>query len=347
MKLEAALNGIPIISALTGKPVWPLPIWLMRQAGRYLPEYRVLRAKAGSFWTMCMTPELAAEVTFQPIKRFDFDAAIIFSDILTIPAALGQQVRIEDGVGPVLMPFPGTAKLVRDETALLPVYDALRIVRAGLAPAKALIGFAGAPWTLVSYMLGENGSPEERRNNVRAVSRKAEFHTLMNILTETVTDHLVAQANAGANIVQIFDSWAGGLRDEEFNDFVVAPTKMVVSGIRRRAPAAKVIGFPRAASHKQYMAYMRETDVDGLSIDTGTSIEWAARELGGAVTVQGNLDPEFLVVGGAALDAAAAKIVQASRGIPFIFNLGHGVLPQTPLAHVERLVKRVRKLSAP
>src|ERR1700741_52462 len=238
MKLEAALNGIPIISALPGNPVWPLPIWLMRQAGRYLPEYRVLRAKAGSFWIMCMTPELAAEVTFQPIKRFDFDAAIIFSDILTIPAALGQQVRIEDGIGPVLMPFPGTAQLVRDETALLPVYDALRIVRAGLAPAKALIGFAGAPWTLVSYMLGENGSPEERRNNVRAVSRKAEFHTLMNILTETVTEHLVAQANAGANIVHIFDSWAGGLRDEEFNDFVVGPTKMIVSGIRRRAPAA-------------------------------------------------------------------------------------------------------------
>jgi uroporphyrinogen decarboxylase len=315
----------------------------MRQAGRYLPEYRELRAKAGSFWALCMNPELSAEVTLQPIGRFDFDAAIVFSDILTIPASFGQEVRVEEGTGPRLAAYPGIGK--RQPEVLAPVYETLARVREALAAEKALIGFAGAPWTLATYMLGENGTPGERLSRTRAGAKHV-LPDLMIALTDAVTQHLVEQVRAGADVVQLFDSWAGGLSDDEFARWVVAPAKAIVAGLRQAEPDARIIGFPRGVSAAQYATYVRGTAVDGISIDTATSIHWAADELD-TVTCQGNLDPDVLVAGGPVLDAAIAAIVAASADRPFIFNLGHGVLPPTPPENVAHLVKRVRDLSAP
>jgi uroporphyrinogen decarboxylase len=335
-----------LLAVLEGDKARPLPVWLMRQAGRYLPEYRALRTKAGSFWTLCMNPELSAEVTLQPIERFDFDAAIVFSDILTIPAALGQIVRIEEGVGPRLAMYPGNTKLgAPDMAALGPVYETLGIVRTKLAADKALIGFAGAPWTLATYMLGENGAPGERLARARAQARSG-LPALLEVLTSTVTAHLAEQVRAGADVVQIFDSWAGGLNDQEFANWVIAPTKAIVSGLAGAAPKVKIIGFPRGVTTAQYATYVRETGVHGVSIDTPTSLSWALNELPN-VTCQGNLDPDVLVAGGPVLDRAIESIVAASADRPFIFNLGHGVLPETPSAHVQHLVTKVRELSAP
>jgi uroporphyrinogen decarboxylase len=321
-------------------------MWLMRQAGRYLPEYRALRAKAGSFWTLCMNPELSAEVTLQPIERFDFDAAIVFSDILTIPASLGQEVRIEDGAGPRLGMYRGCAKLGQpDEAVLKPVYEALGLVRQWLVPEKALIGFAGAPWTLATYMLGENGSPGERLARTRARA-KDELPGLIERLAKAVTAHLTRQIRAGADVVQLFDSWAGGLTDQEFSDWVISPTKTIVGGLLEAEPNAKIIGFPRGVTPAQYTSYVGSTGIHGVSIDTPTSLSWALSELTD-VTCQGNLDPDVLVAGGPVLDGAIEGIVATADARPFIFNLGHGVLPETPPAHVKHLVTRVRALSTP
>jgi uroporphyrinogen decarboxylase len=344
--MKKALSHSKLVAALEGDKSTPLPVWLMRQAGRYLPEYRAVRTKAGSFWALCMNPELSAEVTLQPIERFDFDAAIVFSDILTIPASMGQAVRVEEGTGPRLAMFPGSAKLgLPDRAALRPVYETLGIVRAKLPCEKALIGFAGAPWTLATYMLGENGSPGERLARAR-VQAKNELPALLEVLTSIVTAHLAEQVRAGADVVQIFDSWAGGLSDEEFATWVIAPTKAIVSGLSKAAPKAKVIGFPRGVKPAQCAAYVRETGVNGVSVDTATSISWAVSELAN-VTCQGNLDPDVLVAGGPVLDRAVESIVAAAAGHPFIFNLGHGILPETPPPHVQHLVAKVRGLSAP
>lgn len=334
-----------LVRTLNKDAVRPLPVWLMRQAGRYLPEYKALRAKAGSFWSLCMNPELAAEVTLQPIERFDFDAAIVFSDILTVPSALGQEVRIEDGAGPRLAVYPvkGVDAAIVNRGALSPVYETLKAVRVKLPAVKALIGFAGAPWTLATYMLGENGTPGERLARARA---HAGLDRLLDTLVATVSAHLTAQIEAGADVVQIFDSWAAGLSDEEFARLVIAPTRATVSFIHNRAPYAHIIGFPRGVTPAQYMAYATETGVDGVSIDTATSLGWAIDALSN-VTCQGNLDPDVLVAGGPVMESAIDNIVGASAGRPFIFNLGHGVLPETPAANVARLVKRVRELSAP
>ena len=324
----------------------PPPIWVMRQAGRYLPEYRAMRAKAGSFWTMCMTPELAVEVTLQPIRRFDFDAAILFSDILVIPFALGQNVRFEEGEGPVLDKFAGLESLVRDETVwaekLAPVYAAMRETRKGLASEKALIGFAGAPWTLAAYMLEGRGSPDQRAAKLFAYQDPDSFKRLLDALCDAVAWHLLRQIDAGANVVQLFDSWAGGLTDKAFADWVVAPNKRIVAAIRKVRPAAKIIGFPRATSQAGYELYAKEVGVDAVSIDTATPLGWAAKTLGPRVAVQGNLDPIALIAGGHALDSAVDRILEATEGVPFIFNLGHGVLPETPLDHMAQMIERVR-----
>ena len=241
-----------LLAVLDRKPVRPAPIWLMRQAGRYLPEYQATRKQAGSFWTMCMTPELAVEVTLQPIRRFDFDAAILFSDILVVPFALGQVVRFEDGIGPVLDAFPGLDRLVRDEAVwaekLAPIYEAMRRTRAALAANKTMIGFAGAPWTLAAYMLEGKGSPDQRAAKLAAYRNPAEFAQLLEILADAVAWHLIRQFEAGADVVQIFDSWAGGLPAKEFADWVIAPNKRVVALVRRAIPHAPIIGFPRAAT---------------------------------------------------------------------------------------------------
>ena len=326
--MNKVVRDSSLLAVLNRKAVHPAPIWLMRQAGRYLPEYQATRKQAGSFWTMCMTPELAVEVTLQPIRRFDFDAAILFSDILVVPFALGQGVRFEDGIGPVLEVFPGFDRLVRNETVwaekLQPVYDAMRLTRTALAPDKAMIGFAGAPWTLAAY-----------RN-------PGEFTKLLNVLADMVAWHLIRQFQAGADVVQIFDSWAGGLPAREFADWVVAPNKRVVATVRRAIPDAPIIGFPRAATQTGYEAYAIETGVSAVSVDTAASMQWAVSALGSRVALQGNLDPIALIAGGEALDRAVDGILKEARETPFIFNLGHGVLPETPLAHVAQLVARVR-----
>ena len=335
-----------LLSVLSRNVEHPPPIWLMRQAGRYLPEYQATRKRAGSFWTMCMTPELAVEVTLQPIRRFDFDAAILFSDILVVPFALGQAVRFEDGVGPVLEGFPGQDRLVRDEAVwaekLAPVYDAMGQTRAALARNKAMIGFAGAPWTLAAYMLEGKGSPDQRAAKLAAYRDPMGFSNLLEILAEMVAWHLIRQFQAGADVVQIFDSWAGGLPAQEFSDWVVTPNKRVADIVRRAIPNAPIIGFPRAATQTGYESYAAETGVSAVSLDTAASLRWAVHAMGARTTLQGNLDPIALIAGGDALNRAVDGILSDTRGTPFIFNLGHGVLPETPLAHVAQLVSRVR-----
>jgi uroporphyrinogen decarboxylase len=321
----------------------------MRQAGRYLPEYRAVRAKAGSFWTMCMTPELAVEVTLQPIRRFDLDAAILFSDILVIPYALGQAVRFEDGKGPLLDAFPGQEQLVRDEAVwqskLTPVYEALRTTRQQLARDKAMIGFAGAPWTLVAYMLEGQSSSDQRAAKLAGYRDPQSLANILNLLADAVAWHLVRQLQSGADVVQIFDSWAGGLTEQQFRDWVIVPNRRVVQGVRKHFPHAPIIGFPRAATQQGYEAYAAEAGVDAISIDTATSMHWAAATLGRKTALQGNLDPIALIAGGAALEAAVDRILRDSEGVPLIFNLGHGVLPETPPEHVGAVVARVRGLA--
>ena len=344
--MKNAQSKSSLLRVLNAEPVHPAPVWLMRQAGRYLPEYQATRKKAGSFWTMCMTPELAVEVTLQPIKRFDFDAAILFSDILVVPFALGQAVRFEDGHGPMLDRFGGVDGLVMDASVwqerLAPVYTAMREMRARLAPDKALIGFAGAPWTLAAYMLEGKGSPDQRAAKLSAYRDPAGFAKLLNALADAVAWHLIRQLEAGADVVQIFDSWAGGLPEQQFADWVIAPNARVVALVRKEIPNAKIIGFPRAATQTGYEAYAAQTGVDGLSIDTAGSMKWAAKAFGGRFALQGNLDPIALIAGGDALDRAVDHILVATKNVPFIFNLGHGILPETPLEHVAQLIARVR-----
>jgi uroporphyrinogen decarboxylase len=335
-----------LLAVLKKNVVRPAPVWLMRQAGRYLPEYQAIRRQAGSFWTMCMSPDLAVEVTLQPIRRFDLDAAILFSDILVVPFALGQDVRFEDGRGPVLGAFAGREKLIRDEAVwaskLKPVYEAMSATRQGLSADKALIGFAGAPWTLAAYMLEGESSSDQRAAKLAGYRDPKGFAELLNILADTVAWHLVKQLQAGANVVQIFDSWAGGLPDKWFQDWVVAPNKRVVEGVRKVFPDAPIIGFPRAATQQGYEAYAAQTGVNAVSVDTATPIRWAASALGGKLAIQGNLDPIALIAGGKALDDAVDRILADTAGVPLIFNLGHGVLPETPPDHVARVVERVR-----
>ena len=335
-----------LLETLDRKALFPPPLWMMRQAGRYLPEYREVRARAGSFWTMCTTPELATEVTLQPIWRFGFDAAIIFSDILVIPFALGVAVSFEEGGGPKLSPICDAGTLERSlqnaEQKLSFVYEALRLARQMLGSSTPLLGFAGAPWTLASYIAAGGGGDEQKAARLWAYRDPAGFQALIDILVESVSGHLIHQLGAGADAVQLFDSWATGLPPEEFSRWVVEPTKRIVANIRTADPHARIIGFPRGATLKGYEHYMRETGVDGLSLGTAVPIDWAVDTLGTKVALQGNLDPLALVAGGSALAGGVERILDATREVPFIFNLGHGVLPETPIEHVEELVRLVR-----
>ena len=344
--MDKEVSASRLVNVLRRKVVRPAPVWLMRQAGRYLPEYKAVRAQAGSFWTMCMSPVLAVEVTLQPIRRFDLDAAILFSDILVVPHALGQAVSFEDGRGPVLGEFPGRNKLVGDEHVwqqkLAPVYEAMARTRAELAKDKPLIGFAGAPWTLTAYMLEGESSSDQRAAKLAGYRDPSEFAALLDLLADAVAWHLVHQLKAGADVVQIFDSWAGGLPHQQFLDWVVRPNKRVVDGVRKVFPNAPIIGFPRATTQTGYEAYAASTGVDGVSIDTSASMRWAASALGGKVAIQGNLDPIALIAGGKTLDDAVDRVLEDTAGVPLIFNLGHGVLPETPPDHVARVVARVR-----
>lgn len=318
----------------------------MRQAGRYLPEYRDLRAKAGSFWTMATTPELAAEITMQPIARFGFDAAIIFSDILVVPFALGCDVTYDEGIGPKLTPVNNIDVLERDagiwQRKLAPAYAALRLVRQKLDPGKALLGFAGAPWTLASYMVEGGGSPDQRAAKLWGYRDAKAFAEFLEIIGDSVAQHLIAQLDAGADAVQIFDSWASGLPEVQFDDWVIAPTKRIVEKVRVAHPKAKVIGFPRATTLHGYEAFVRETGVDVVSLDTSVPMDWAVEHLSPHAILQGNLDPIALVAGGTAVKDTVSRILKSTREAAFVFNLGHGILPETPPQHVADLVALVR-----
>ena len=332
----------PLLAALQGQSVQPVPLWLMRQAGRYLPEYRQLRERAGGFLDLCLTPELAAEATLQPIRRFGFDGAILFSDILVIAKALDRAVTFRDGDGPSLPALTDVDGLAAqpDASVLRPVYAALGKVKASLPAATTLLGFAGGPWTVAAYVIDGGGRTQFTKARGLAQDNPAALDAIIGRLSDATAAHLIAQFEAGADAVQIFDSWVGLLPPEQFRRFVIAPTQRIVAAIRARYPQAPIIGFPRNAG-VLYEPYFAETGVSALCIDQDVPLP-QARKLQAQGPVQGNLDPAVLVAGGAALDRAVGDILAALGQRPFVFNLGHGILPETPLAHVERLVRLVR-----
>ena len=336
----------PFIEVLSGRRQKVPPIWMMRQAGRYLPEYRELRAKAGSFLDLCFTPEFATEVTLQPIRRFAFDAAIIFSDILVIPYALGRAVRFEAGEGPRLDPLDnpeqvGTLASTADFSKLEPVYEALRRVRGELAPDIALIGFCGAPWTVATYMVAGQGTPDQAPARMMAYRHPDAFSKIIDVLVENSIQYLLGQLKAGADCLQIFDTWAGVLPPREFQRWSIDPARRIVEGVRREVPDAKIIGFPRGAG-AQLPAYVETTGVNAVSIDWAAEPAMIREQVQTRVAVQGNLDPLALIAGGAALDRAVDDVLDNYAKGRLIFNLGHGIQPETPIAHVEQMVKRVR-----
>jgi uroporphyrinogen decarboxylase len=319
----------------------------MRQAGRYLPEYRALREKAGDFLTLCFTPELAAEVTLQPVRRFGFDAAILFSDILVIPHALGQLVRFTAGEGPQLNPITDRQTLTRlklelDHSVLAPVYEAIRQVKASLAPNVALLGFCGAPWTVASYMIAGQGTPDQQPARMFAYGDPEAFSGLIDKLVDASVSYLIRQLQAGVDAVQIFDTWAGVLPAEELARWCIGPTQRIIAKVRSHVPGAKVIGFPRGIG-AGLLRYVEDVPIDAVGLDWTADLAFVRDQIQWRVPVQGNLDPLALLAGGAALDRGVDNILKAFSERPFIFNLGHGILPQTPIAHVEQMLERVRR----
>jgi uroporphyrinogen decarboxylase len=336
----------PFLEVLSGRRQPVPPLWMMRQAGRYLPEYREVRAKAGGFLDLCFTPEFAVEVTLQPIRRFAFDAAIIFSDILVIPYALGRDVRFEAGEGPRLDPLDtpdkvGTLSSTGDFTKLEPVFEALRRVRRELDPKIALIGFCGAPWTVATYMVAGQGTPDQAPARLMAYRHPDAFAKIIDAIVENSIEYLLGQLKAGADVLQIFDTWAGVLPPREFQRWSVEPTKRIVEGVRKRVPDAKIIGFPRGAG-ALLPSYVEATKVDAVSIDWAAEPSLIRNKVQSRVAVQGNLDPLVLIAGGDALDRAVDDVLSNYAAGRLIFNLGHGIQPETPIAHVEQMVKRVR-----
>lgn len=336
------------LKTLTKASEDPPPIWLMRQAGRYLPEYRDVRKTAGSFLKLCYTPALASEVTLQPIRRYGFDAAILFSDILVVPDALGQPVRFVEGEGPRLDPITSQGDLgVLDPDAtddkFARVSETVARLKQDLPKDTALIGFCGAPWTVATYMVGGKGSPDQAAARTWAYRDPEGFQRLIDILVAASLDYLDQQVKAGANALQIFDSWAGSLPESEFERWVIAPTVKLRRELAKRHPDIPVIGFPRGAGAAS-LRYVEQTGVDGVSCDTAMPLSYMADTLAEAgVAVQGNLDPLLLVLGGQALNDGIDALLSAMHGKRFIFNLGHGIVPQTSPDHVAHLVDRVRQ----
>jgi len=335
----------PLLETVLGKKQKRPPIWIMRQAGRYLPEYRELRAKAKNFLEVCYTPALASEVTLQPLRRFDLDAAILFSDILVVPDALGQKVDYETGEGPVLEPL--TAKGIaglRPEavtSALASVLEAVETVRRALPANKTLIGFCGAPWTVATYMLGGRGSTDQAVARLFALREPEAFAGLIDVLVEASIRYLVAQLRAGADVVQIFESWALNLDDEAFAARVIEPNRRIVEGVRGEIPNAPIIGFPRGAAG-MLGNYARTTGVNLLGLDYALPLGFVKEALPAAYPVQGNLDPLRLAAGGAQMERRAEAIIEAFSDRPHVFNLGHGIVPQTPIEHVTKLIEIVK-----
>ncbi len=342
----AKIEGTPkFLRVLAGKAQSTPPLWLMRQAGRYLPEYREVRSKAGSFLDLCYNPARAAEVTLQPIRRFGFDAAIIFSDILVVPHALGQHLEFVEGEGPRLDPLKSAADLKKlsigqsNERFAL-VYEAIEKTIGSLGPQVPLIGFCGAPWTVATYMIEGGGSPDQKAAKLLAYKDPKTFHALLNLLVDASSTYLIGQANAGVRALQIFDSWAGSLADNDFAKFVIAPTAQIVRNLKAVHPAIPIIGFPRGSS-AQYEEYVKGTGVDALGCDTAAPLAVMQRTQD-IVPVQGNLDPLLLLAGGDAMQRRVEAIIESLSLKPFVFNLGHGILPETPIENVELLVRLVR-----
>lgn len=333
-----------LLAVLKGERRDPPPVWLMRQAGRYLPEYRELRAQKGGFLELCYDPESAAEVTLQPIRRFGFDGAILFSDILVIPHALGQDLWFEAGEGPRLAPpliDAALSGLTAVPERLAPVLETVRRVAVALPPTTTFLGFAGSPWTVATYMVAGQGSKDQGAARTMAYSDPAAFQAIIDAIVTATVDYLSGQISAGVDAVQLFESWAGSLSPAQFERWVIAPNAEVIRRLRDRHPDTPIIGFPKGAGGK-LAAYARETGVDALGIDETVDPIWADAILPPGLPVQGNLDPLALLAGGGALESAIDAIRAAFAGRPHIFNLGHGIIPEVPIAHVEALLARLR-----
>lgn len=347
--MARVITGKTLLPVLHGEAVWPPPVWLMRQAGRYLPEYRALRARVDDFIALCTTPELATEITLQPVRRFRLDAAILFSDILMLPYALGHGLAYREGEGPVLPPLRDAAAVAaldrsRVAGAIAPIQETVRRVAAMLPtvqPDAALIGFAGAPFTVACYMIEGGGSKDFLETRLMAYRDPSLFAALIDVLTEATETYLVGQIEAGAEVVMLFDSWAGILSPALFRAHVIAPTRRIVTSLKTRFPSIPVIGFPRLAG-LMLGAYADATCVDAVGVDTATDIAVASDVVRLPLALQGNLDPLALLAGAEVLASGVGAILAAIRNRPFVFNLGHGVLPQTPPEHVAELVRLVR-----
>ena len=341
------MNPLPdkkLLSVLRGHRATVPPIWLMRQAGRYLPEYRALRAETGGFLELVYNSDAACEVTIQPIRRFGFDGSILFSDILIIPYAMGQKLWFEAGEGPRLAPRLSEDSLDTlnpDLSRLEPIYDTVRKVRAALPPQTTLLGFAGSPWTIATYMVNGQGSKDQSETRRMAYLESERFAQLIDAITQITIKYLSGQIDAGADAVQLFDSWAGSLSPAQFSRWVIAPNTAIVAELKARHPDVPIIGFPKGAGGK-LAQYACETGVDAIGIDETVDPVWANSVLPEGMPVQGNLDPLVLIAGGAALEDAVKTIMSAFAGRPHIFNLGHGIQQDTPIEHVEKLLTLVR-----
>jgi uroporphyrinogen decarboxylase len=335
----------PLLAVLKGERRDPVPMWMMRQAGRYLPEYRQLRQDKGSFLDLVYDSDAAAEITLQPLKRFpDLDAAILFSDILIVPFAIGQNLTFITGEGPRLTPplmGAGLDDLTPYLARLEPIYETVRTVKSALEPDKTLIGFAGSPWTVATYMVAGQGSRDQADARRLAYADPAKFGEIIARIEAITLEYLSRQAEGGAEALQLFDSWAGNLSPAQFDQWVIAPTSRLVARLKQRHPDVPVIGFPKGAGGK-IKAYAQETGVSALGLDESVDPLWAANELPAKLPVQGNLDPLALIAGGEALDVSTRQILDAFADRPHIFNLGHGILPDTPIAHVEQLIALVK-----
>ena len=336
-----------ILRALKGETQAVPPIWMMRQAGRYLPEYRATREKAGDFLSLCYTPDLAAEVTLQPIRRYGFDAAILFADILLLPQALGADLRFEAGEGPRLSTVTTPEDLARLRHAdaihdtLAPVYETVRILSQALPKETTLIGFAGAPWTVATYMIAGRGTPDQGPAHALKHADRATFAALIGLLTETTIDYLSEQVKAGAEVVKLFDSWAGSLKGQDFDDFALKPAARIIAALKARHPGLPVIAFPREAGPRA-AGFARATGADCVALDNAVDANWAASHVQIDGCVQGNLAPHHLVTGGPALTEATRAVVSAFSKGPHIFNLGHGITPDADPANVARMIEAIR-----
>lgn len=333
-----------LLRNLSGENTAERPVWLMRQAGRYLPEYRALRASKGGFLNLVYDSEAAAEITLQPIRRFGFDGAILFSDILIVPYAMGQDLQFLVGEGPHLSPRlldASLASLSAVPERLSPIYDTVRQVKAALPADKTLLGFAGSPWTVATYMVAGEGSRDQHDTRALAYRDRAGFQAIIDAIVAVTVQYLIGQIEAGAEAVQLFDSWSGSLAPSEFERWVIAPNAAIVRQLKARYPNVPVIGFPKGAGEK-LAAYARETGVDAIGIDETIDPLWAARELPAGMPVQGNLDPLLLLAGGAELESQALRILEAFADRPHVFNLGHGIGQTTPVEHVGQLLALVR-----